>query len=157
MKKLVLTLSLLFMGIAMAWAQDIKVESLEGEQRAFSQVIEGDAPVIVSFWATWCKPCLKEMEAIKELQEEWQGKVRVVSISIDDARSKAKVPAFVKSKELPFEIFMDSNQELFKSLGGSTVPFVFIYHKGKPVYKHSGYTPGDEEFLLEEALKYIEK
>lgn len=157
MKKLFIALSLIVMSVAMAWAQDVKIENLEGEQKPFSAVIEGEAPVIVSFWATWCKPCLKEMEALKDLQEEWQGKVRIVSISIDDARSKAKVHAFVKSKELPFEIYTDSNQELFKSLGGTTVPFVFVYYKGKQVYKHNGYTPGDEEFLLEEAFKQIEK
>ncbi len=154
MKRLFILAVLLVCGVFVAKAQNINIENLKGEKVLFSEVIKGEKPVIVSFWATWCKPCLMEMDALKEIKDEWEGKVRIVSISIDDARSKGKVPSFVKGRNIPFEVFMDSNQDLYKHLNVLSVPFVFIYHQGKQVYKHSGYSPGDEEHLVEEALKY---
>ncbi len=157
MKKLIF-ICWVFLGSLLAvHAQNIQVENLKGQQVVFSEIIKGDKPVIVSFWATWCKPCMNEMEALKDLKEEWQGKVRIVSISIDDARSKSKVPSLVKARKFPFEIYMDSNQDLSKKLNVQNVPFVFIYHQGKQVYKHSGYNPGDEDYLISKALEYTKK
>lgn len=153
MKKFLLLLASFFIYLG-SNAQNINIENIKGEKVLFSEVIKGDMPVIVSFWATWCKPRLMEMDALKEIKDEWKGKVRIVSISIDDSRSKNKVPAFAKGRNFPFEIYMDSNQELYKKLNVLNVPFVFIFKNGKQVYKHSGYSPGDEEELIEEALKY---
>lgn len=157
MKKFLYFFTLLLCCLLVAKAQNVNIENLKGEKVSFSDVIKGDKPVIVSFWATWCKPCLMEMDALKELKDEWDGKVRIVSISIDDSRSKAKVPSFVKGRNLPFEIYLDTNQDLYKRLNVQNVPFLFVFHKGKQVYKHSGYSPGDEEYLIEEALKYAKK
>lgn len=157
MRKLIFVCWAVLASYLVAHTQNIRVESLKGEQVLFSEIIKGDTPVIVSFWATWCKPCMSEMEALKELKEDWQGRVRVVSISIDDARSKGKVPALIKARNFPFEVYMDSNQDLSKKLNVQNVPFVFIYHKGKQVYKHSGYNPGDEDYLLDKALGYAKQ
>lgn len=157
MKKVLYFFTLLLCCLLMAKAQNVNIENIKGEKVSFSDVIKGDKPVIVSFWATWCKPCLMEMDALKDLKDEWDGKVRIVSISIDDSRSKAKVPSFVKGRNLPFEIYLDTNQDLYKRLNVQNVPFLFVFHKGKQVYKHSGYSPGDEEYLIEEALKYAKK
>ena len=154
MKKLLLLTLLCFLPLLGAKAQNIQVENLKGEKVLFSEIIKGDMPVVVSFWATWCKPCMMEMEAFKEIQDEWDGKVRIVSISIDDSRSKSKVPSLVKGRSLPFEIFLDPNKSLYNSLNTLGVPYTFIFHKGKQVYSHSGYTPGDEEVVIEKALKY---
>lgn len=155
MKKIIFIFAMICAGLLSANAQNVNIENLKGEKVLFSDVIKGDKPVIVSFWATWCKPCLMEMDALKEIKAEWEGKVRVVSISIDDSRSKNKVPSFVKGRNYPFEVYMDSNQELYKKLNVLNVPFLFIFSNGKQVYKHSGYSPGDEEYLLEEAMKYV--
>ncbi|SJZ57596.1 TlpA family protein disulfide reductase [Porphyromonas cangingivalis] len=155
MKKIIFFLVMMCAGLICTHAQNVNIENLKGEKILFSDLIKGDKPVIVSFWATWCKPCLMEMDALKEIKEEWEGKIRIVSISIDDSRSKNKVPSFVKGRNYPFEIYMDSNQELYKKLNVLNVPFLFIFSNGKQVYKHSGYSPGDEEYLLEEAMKYV--
>lgn len=151
MKKLLLFVALSLTALWGATAQDLKVKGLEGQAVSFSELVNSETPTIVTFWATWCKPCQKELEALKDLEDEWRGKVRIVAISIDDARSQAKVPALVKSKGLPFMFYSDPNQELFKFLGGSTVPFAMLYHKGERITLHTGYTPGDEEILLEKA------
>ena len=155
MKKIILIFAMICAGLLSGHAQNVNIENLKGEKVLFSDIIKGDKPVIVSFWATWCKPCLMEMDALKEIKAEWEGKIRIVSVSIDDARSKNKVPSFVKGRNYPFEVYMDSNQELYKKLNVLNVPFLFIFSNGKQVYKHSGYSPGDEEYLLEEAMKYV--
>lgn len=155
MRKILFTTMVLLLGSFSIQAQSILVENLKGAKVNFAEIIKGDMPVIISFWATWCKPCIMEMEALKEIKEEWHGKVRIVSISIDDARSSGKVQSFVKGHAFPFEIYKDGNQALYKHLNCVGVPSVFIYKNGKQVYMHSGYSPGDEENLLEEAFKHL--
>ncbi len=154
MKKKLILAVIITCAALQAQAQNISVENLKGEKQTFADIIKGDKPVIVSFWATWCKPCVMEMEAFKELKPEWEGKVRIVSVSIDDSRSKGKVLSFVKGKNFPFEIYMDPNQALYKNLNVLSVPFTLIFKDGKKVYMHSGYNPGDEIYVIEEALKY---
>lgn len=155
MKKTGIIFALFCFSVFHISAQNINVENLKGENVNFAEIIKSDAPVIVTFWATWCKPCLMEMEALKELKDEWNGKVRVVAISIDDSRSKNKVASLVKGKDFPFEIYLDSNQALYKSMNLTSVPFAFVFVNGKQVYKHNGYSPGDEDYLIEEALKHV--
>ncbi len=153
MKKLTLILALLFCCINKINAQNIEIENLKGEKEVFSDIIKGNNPVIVTFWATWCKPCLNELEALKDLKPEWNGKARIIAVSIDDSRTKGKVNAFAKGKNYPFEIYIDPNKDLYKNLNVLSVPFVFIFKKGEKTYMHSGYNPGDETYLLEKALK----
>ena len=116
-----------------------------------------DDVVIVSFWATWCKPCQNELDALAEIEDIWADKLRVVAISIDDARSASKVRSTVKAKMWPYEVYTDENSTLAKSLNISTIPFVMIVSGGKTVYSHTGYTPGSERLLVEDALSYLKK
>ena len=113
--------------------------------------------VIVSFWATWCKPCQAELDALAEIEDMWADQIRVVAISIDDARSASKVRSTVKAKMWPYEVYTDENSTLAKSLNISTIPFVMIVSGGKTVYSHTGYTPGSERLLVEDALSYLKK
>lgn len=117
----------------------------------------GEDVVIVTFWATWCKPCQNELEALVELQDEWKGKVRFLAVSIDDSRSLAKVKSLVKGKKWPCEVLLDSNKELYKALNLTSIPFVMIVADGKTLWSHTGYRPGDEESVLEKALTAREK
>lgn len=154
MKRVILINLLLLALFSVSKAQNVTIENIKGEKHSFAEIIKGEKPVIVTFWATWCKPCIMEMEALKEIKADWEEHVRVISVSIDDSRTKGKVISFVKGKNYPFEIYMDPNQALYKSLNVLSVPFSLIFKDGKQVYMHSGYNPGDEAYLVEEALKY---
>jgi peroxiredoxin len=128
------------------------VKSLEGQSIQFTEVINPDQITIVSFWATWCAPCKKELDAISDLYEDWQEKydVNLIAVSIDDARAAAKVKPMVAEKRWPFQILLDTNQELMRALHFQTVPYtIIIDQKGKIVYNHAGYLPGDELDLEE--------
>lgn len=114
-------------------------------------------PLIVSFWATWCTPCKKELSNYAELYADWQKdfKVKVVAISIDDARNTAKVKAYVNGVKWPFQVLLDPNEDMKRSLNFQTVPFtILIDGNGKIIYRHNSYVEGDE-FVMEEKLKKL--
>lgn len=146
--------------VAICSAQDISpnvtVKDLSGNNVLMKDVLKDDV-VIVSFWATWCKPCQNELDALAEIEDTWADKIRIVAISIDDARSASKVRSTVKAKRWPYEVYTDENSTLAKSLNISSIPFVMIVADGKTVYSHTGYTPGSERLLVDKALSYLKK
>ena len=160
MKKIISILVAAVAAAALCQAQEISpnaiVKDLSGNSIQMGDVLKDDV-VIVSFWATWCKPCQAELDALAEIEDIWADKLRVVAISIDDARSASKVRSTVKAKMWPYEVYTDENSSLAKSLNISTIPFVMIVSGGKTVYSHTGYTPGSERLLVEDALSYLMK
>lgn len=160
MKKIISILVAAMAAAAVCQAQEISpnaiVKDLSGNSVLMGDVLKDDV-VIVSFWATWCKPCQNELDALAEIEDTWADKIRVVAISTDDARSASKVRSTVKAKRWPYEVYTDENSELAKSLNISTIPFVMIVSGGKTVYSHTGYTPGSERLLVEDALSYLKK
>lgn len=109
-------------------------------------------PVIISFWATWCAPCKRELNAIHELYEDWQAEtgVQLVAVSIDDEKTKSQVPVYVNGKAWDYLVLMDTNQEFKRMMGVNNVPHTFLIDKdGNIVMSHNNYVPGDEERLYE--------
>ena len=160
MKKIISILVAAMAAAAVCQAQEISpnaiVKDLSGNSIQMGDVLKDDV-VIVSFWATWCKPCQNELDALAEIEDIWADKLRVVAISIDDARSASKVRSTVKAKMWPYEVYTDENSSLAKSLNISSIPFVMVVADGKTVYSHTGYTPGSERLLVEDALSYLKK
>lgn len=159
MKKIISILVAAMAAAALCQAQEISpnaiVKDLSGNSVQMGDVLKDDV-VIVSFWATWCKPCQNELDALAEIEDIWADKLRVVAISIDDARSASKVRSTVKAKMWPYEVYTDENSTLAKSLNISSIPFVMIVADGKTVYSHTGYTPGSERLLVDKALSFLE-
>lgn len=136
--------------------KNLALKKLDGKEVFFNDAVK-EGPVIVSFWATWCKPCQSELEALKDIEDMWKGKVRIIAVSIDDARAIAKVKSLVKGKKWPFEVLLDTNKELYKAFNISAVPYVVIINEGKVVWSHSGYMPGNETDVVDKALEYVKK
>lgn len=114
---------------------------------------------ILSFWATWCVPCKKELTNMADVYEEWKKKynVQIVAVSIDDSRSSTKVKPTVEGQRWDYEVLLDVNQDLKRQLNIQSVPFtVVVDAAGKIVFTHSGYVDGDE-FVLEEELQKMVK
>ena len=135
---------------------NIKVKTLSGKSINIQSVENDGNPIIISFWATWCKPCKKELNTIDEIYEEWQDEtgVKLVAVSIDDARSMSKVAPYINSADWDYEVYLDPNRELARALNVSTVPHTFLLNgKGKIVWEHKGYIDGDEEELYEQIEK----
>jgi cytochrome c biogenesis protein CcmG, thiol:disulfide interchange protein DsbE len=131
----------------------VKVKDLKGTETAFSELFEqiGDTAVIVSFWATWCGPCIKELEAIGDNLEEWTKTtpLKVYAVSIDDSRTAGRVKSFVKGKGWGFQVYQDINNDLKRALNIPNIPHALIVKNKKIIYRHEGYLPGNEEELIE--------
>ena len=108
-------------------------------------------PIIISFWATWCKPCIKELNNIAEVYEDWQEEtgVKLIAVSIDDARNMSKVKPKVNALLWDYEIYCDPNGDFKRAMGVGTVPHTFLLNENKEiVYQHTGYKDGDEYELF---------
>lgn len=158
MKK-ILVLFFLTLGL-LSSAQDalpnINVTTLNGEDTTLVKAAKSDGPVIISLWATWCVPCLKELDAISEVYEDWQDatKVKLLAISVDDSRTVKRVTPLVNGKGWDYTILLDTNNDVKRALGAATVPLTLLVVDGKIVYRHSGYSPGSENELYEKILEY---
>ena len=138
---------------------DVSIKDLKGKTVNIQDFAKNGKITVISFWATWCSPCKKELDAMADLYPEWQEKydVEVVAITIDNARALAKVPGMVKSKQWDYIILSDANQKLQRALNFQSVPQTFLLdQKGNIVFTHTGYVAGDE-YELEDEIKALAK
>jgi thiol-disulfide isomerase/thioredoxin len=137
-------------------APTTEIKTLDGNSTSLERISQDNALIVVSLWATWCVPCKNELDAINEVYVDWQDEtnVKVYAVSVDDSRTVSRVKPMVNGKAWDFTILLDTNNELKRELGASTVPLTLIIKNGKIVYRHSGYTPGSEEDLFEEIKKH---
>lgn len=135
----------------------VEVKTLDGQTVNIQDYANNGKITILSFWATWCSPCKKELDAIADMYEEWQEDydVELLAITIDTQRALAKVPGMVESKGWEYTILSDANQRLQQALNFQTVPQTFVLDaEGGIAYSHSGYLPGDE-YELEDIIKEL--
>ena len=161
MKKILLSLILIAFINTFSCGQNrtlpkVKVKTLNGSKVNFNEIDNGSSPIVISFWATWCKPCIKELNNIAEIYDDWQEEtgVKIIAVSIDDTRSMSKVAPFVNSSDWEYEVYLDPNGNLKRAMGVSTVPHTFLLNKNKEiVWQHKSYVEGDEEKLFKEIKK----
>ena len=158
--------SLLFVLVAFALqaaAQlpSVTLKDINGKTVNTAELSNDGKPFIISFFATWCKPCNRELTAISEVYEEWQEEtgVKLIAVSIDQAQNINKVKPLVDGNGLTYDVLLDPNSEFKRALGIQMIPYVLIVDgKGNIVYKHNGYTEGAEAELIEKVrglLQYL--
>jgi peroxiredoxin len=136
---------------------NIIIKDLDGNNVNIQDIENDSNPIILNFWATWCKPCKNELNNIDDLYQEWKEEtnVKIIIVSVDDSRSSAKVKPYINSMGWTFEALSDPNRQLARQLNVITVPHTFLINgEGKIVYEHKGYITGDEDELYEQ-LKLI--
>ena len=139
---------------------NVTLKNLAGKDVNISKLSNDGNPIVITFWATWCKPCIKEHIALSDVYEDWQDEtgVKIYSVSIDDSRSTAKVKPFVEGKGWDFEVLLDVNGDLKRAMNVSNPPHTFLVDgNGKIVYQHSCYVDGSENELFEEIQKIAKK
>lgn len=133
------------------------IKTLDGGKIEFNQAFEKGKVTLVSFWATWCVPCKKEIKSIRENMAEWKAETdfNYMTVSVDDSRATAQVRAYAKSQGWDFPTYLDPNSDLKRSLNFQNVPFTIIVDKdGKVAFMHSGYEEGGE-FELYDKIKEL--
>ena len=156
MKNILLSISIILLATSLSFAQKpqipaVQIKTVDGKPFNTSE-ISNDGPIIIDFWATWCKPCVKELSAISDEYEDLveETGVKIYAVSIDNSRTSARVAPFVNTNEWEYEVLLDPNSDFKRAMNVVNVPHVFIYNKkGELVEQHTSYSPGDEEHLYE--------
>ncbi len=136
----------------------VDVKTIDGKSININSINNNEMPIVINFWATWCKPCKKELNNIAEVYDEWQDEtgVKIIAVSIDDTRSMSKVVPYINSVGWEYEVYLDPNGDLKRSMGVSTVPHTFLLDSKKEiVWQHRGYVDGDEDELFDEIQSLI--
>ena len=158
MRTFLLSIALLISAAAYAQVPSVKVENAKGESFDTASLLDEGTPMIVSFWSTSCKPCIRELDAIYDALPDWldEAKFRVVAVSTDDSRLMAKAKSFAEGRGWgeDYVLLFDKNQDFMRAMNVSVVPHVFVVDgKGKVVYSHTSYVPGNEVELFEAVKK----
>lgn len=161
MKNFLLSLAIFISAIASAQVPSVSVENAKGEPFNTKTLLEEGTPMIISFWSTSCKPCIRELDAVYDALPDWkeEAEFRVVAVSTDDNRLLAKARSFAEGRGWgeDFVLLFDKNQDFMRAMNVSVVPHVFVVDgKGKIIYSHTSYVPGNEIELFE-AIKKVAK
>jgi cytochrome c biogenesis protein CcmG/thiol:disulfide interchange protein DsbE len=130
----------------------VQVKTMDGKSINTADLSNDGKPMIISFWALWCKPCIKELTTIADVYEDWKAEtgVKIVAVSIDDSRSSARVQPFVNGKNWDYDIILDVNSDFKRALNVNMIPHTFLINgKGEIVWQHTSFTEGSELELIE--------
>ena len=136
----------------------VTLKDISGKTVNTAELKNGGKPFIIDFFATWCKPCNRELDAIAEVYEEWQEEtgVKIFAVSIDQAQNINKVKPLVSNHNWEYDVLLDTNSDFLRAVGGQMIPYTLIVDaQGKVVYKHSGYTDGAETELIEKVRELV--
>jgi thiol-disulfide isomerase/thioredoxin len=150
------TISLLTIGFAQEKAKatlpSVDIKTLDGKTFNTKNIQNDGKPILISLWATWCKPCIAELMAINDVYDEWQEETGVVlyAISIHDTKTAAKVAPFVNGKGWDYIVLQDINWDLKRAMNVVDVPFLCLLNgEGEIVWSHTSYAPGSEKEVFE--------
>jgi len=131
-------------------APDFSLEDVDGNPVILDSLL-ADGPVFMSFWALWCKMCIKELDALKPYYDEFSDMgVNLLAISQDKARSVPEVKPFAQSHKWKYVVVLDPENILRDLYDVQAMPSSFIISQEKKiVFTHMGYKPGDEEIIIQ--------
>lgn len=161
MRKLFMLLLVLFMASSV-FAQSgektfpkipsVTVKTIDGRDFNTANIQNDGKPIILSFWALWCTPCLRELTSIAEVYEDWveETGVKLIAVSIDDARSTSRVLPTAQGRNWDYEILLDANSDFRRAMNVNQIPHNFIINgKGEIVWQHTSFSEGSQHQLID--------
>lgn len=159
MKKILfLIVSLAIAFPSMAELPAVALKDINGNSINTAELHNDGKPFVISFFALWCKPCMRELKAIHEVYPDWQDEtgVKLIAVSIDEAQNEQKVKPLVDGRGWEYDVLLDPNGEFKRQMGVTDIPHVFIVDgNGNIVWNHKGYVDGGEEEILEKLRELV--
>lgn len=136
-------------------APDFALPNLDGKDVKLSQLLTR-GPVILDFWATWCKPCIKGFPALQQIHDKYKERgLTVLAVSVDSPKSRSRIAPFIASQKYTFEVLLDTEGKVAQKYNAVAIPrTVVISPEGQIVYTSVGYKPTNEE-MLDQAVKAV--
>ncbi len=134
----------------------VKLKTVKGLPFISDSITNNNKPVIISFWATWCKPCVRELTTISDVYDDWveETGVKLFAISVDDSRSTTLVGPMINGKGWDFTVLLDPNSDFKRAMNVGPIPHTFLLNgKGEVVFQHTSFAEGDELSLIEMVRK----
>lgn len=136
----------------------VKVQTSDFGTLNTGNLENGGNPILLFFWTTWCHHSESALTNISdEYYTDWQEdyNLKIVAVSIDDARNAPKVGPFANGKGWEYEVFLDQNGDLKRAMGVNNAPHLFLLNgKKEIIWQQQGFNDGDEE-LVEKQLSSI--
>jgi peroxiredoxin len=138
----------------------VTIKNIRGQYVNTNSLNNNGLPYVISFFGLWCKPCLRELEAIHEVYADWQAEtgMKLIIVSVDEAQNAYKVAPAIKGYGWDYEVLLDSNKEFLRAMNTNTVPAVFVIDgKNNIVLRQSAYVENSEEKLINKIRELIAK
>lgn len=152
--KNIITLFLFFAGLA-AHSQtsmpDVTLSDIDGKKVSIkNDYNEKDKIYVFSFWATWCTPCISELDEMNDVKEEWAKSLSIefIAVATDDSRTQKRIKPLVNGKDWDYTILLDYNQDLKRALSIVNIPYTVVVKNGIIVHIQNGYVPGSVSELF---------
>ena len=145
-------LALLSAPCVSAQLPSVQLKDIHGRTVNVSEISNDGNPVVISFFATWCKPCMRELKAISEVYPDWQDEtgMKLIAVSVDDAQDTPEVKALVAAEGWEYDVLLASNEDFKRAFGIQNIPHVLVFDgQGNLIMSHSGYTEGGEHEIIE--------
>ncbi len=153
---IIVTFGLILSGQESNKAPSFRLESVGGDYVELDSLLV-NGPVLLNFWASWCKSCKDELPDIHRIKDEFKEKgLSVVTVTIDNPSAVRRAVSFLRTRDLDLMLLKDSDMRVFRSYGGTnTVPFTFLIDQERTI-RFSKRSHTDYKELFEEISKLIE-
>jgi len=139
-------------------APNFSAPNLDGEKVELKTLLD-HGPVLISFWATHCKPCIKELNQLKKFYPDYKKKgFELLAVDVDGPRSVSRVKSKVKGLKWEFPVLFDTNRDIYRKYHVLGIPHtVLIDREGNIRYTHTTYRSGDEKIIKKKIEKLFDE
>jgi thiol-disulfide isomerase/thioredoxin len=127
----------------------VMVKTLDGRRVALGDLFEEGRPVVVNFWATWCRNCSREMPALQRMSESG---IQIVGLSLDDASTRGRIPAFIEQLGIGYPVATiepDQLDRFFRSRDLGIPLSLVVDGDGRLQEIHQGWSVDSEDRLID--------